>query len=87
MVWEAGDAGKMREVVRPGLHSRQGKYTCVFLSYPCAAGWIGHVFHDGVVDWGGTGAACCYSLCRILCGLEAVNMGVCCARFTGKVCA
>ena len=26
-----------------------------------------------VVDRGGTGTACCYMQCRILCGLKAVN--------------
>ena len=34
-----------------------------------------------VVDWGGT-----VTQCGILCGLEAVDMGVCCARFPGEMC-
>ena len=30
-----------------------------------------------VVNWGGTGAPCFYRQRRILCGLQAVDMGVC----------
>ena len=41
------------------------------------------MFHDGGVDWGGTGTACCYTQRRILCGLEAVDMGFCRARCSG----
>ena len=28
VVWEAGDAGKVRKMVRPGLHSRHGSARC-----------------------------------------------------------
>ena len=36
-----------------------------------------------MVDWGGTGTACCYTQRGTLCGLVVVNMGVCCAQFPG----
>ena len=38
-----------------------------------------------VVDWSGIGTVCFYAQSRTLCGLEAVNVGVCCARFPGKM--